>query len=216
MQKINISGGDISITGKSAYATFVISIVSIFISALLILILSAKKDFIFLGSVGVVLDFIAIYTSFLYFVFFWLSKKLSIVNKLLDFQSVLSKITYVVFVGFSSALLIFVITCVWIGFDVKTQCQDAKSEYRGDCVDALINLVKDDDRGFRVRNDAIWALGQLGDSRALPILERLYTGNIPEREPLDKTISQYELRKAIALASGGKNITAIFWRYGIN
>ena len=202
-------------TGKAAYATFIISVVSIFTSALLILILSAKKDYVFLSSVGMVLDFIAIYACILYFVFYWLSKKVSVVNKLLDFQSVLSKITYIVFVGFSSVLLIFVITCVWIGFDVKTQCQNAKNEYKGDCVEALINLVKDDDRGFKVRNDAIWALGQLGDRRALPILERLYTGDIPEREPLDKTISQYELKKAINLASGGKNITAIFWRYGV-
>jgi len=55
-------------------------------------------------------------------------------------------------------------------------------------------------------------LGQLGDSRALPVLQGYYTGNIPSKESLDKTISQYELEKAIKLTSGGFNVTAIFWR----
>lgn len=201
--------------GKAAYAAFVVSVMSIFTSALFILVLSTKKELTFLGSVGMILDFIAIYASILYFIFYLVTNKIVFINRLLDFQSFLSKIVYIVTVGFSSTLLIFVITCVWIGFDVKTQCQDAKSEYRGDCVDALLELVKDDDRGFRARNDAIWALGQLGDKRALPTLQRFYSGNIPEREPLDKTISQYELRKAISLTSGGKNITAIFWRHGV-
>jgi len=56
----------------------------------------------------------------------------------------------------------------------------------------------------------------LGDSRALPTLQKYYTGNIPNREPLDGVISQYELKKAINLTSGGVNLTAIFWRYGID
>ena len=77
-------------------------------------------------------------------------------------------------------------------------------------------MMEDDTRGFRVRNEAIWALGQLGDSRALPALQRLYTGNIPPREPLDAGISQYELRKAVALTSGGQNPLALFWRHGID
>ena len=112
-----------------------------------------------------------------------------------------------------------------IGYDVKSHCQEAKREYptssrfsrdfegQVDCVEALISVLNDKSKGFRVRNSAIWALGQFGDSRALPVLEEYYTGNIPPREPLDKTISQYELKKAINLAKGGFNITAVFWRY---
>jgi len=57
-------------------------------------------------------------------------------------------------------------------------------------------------------------LGQLGDNRTLPVLQSYYTGDIPEREPLDKTISQYELKKAINLTSGGFNMSAIIWRVG--
>ena len=118
-------------------------------------------------------------------------------------------------IGFSIVLLFFVISCVWIGYEVKSQCQDAKRDYKGDCTEALIGLLQDENRSFRSRNSAIWALGQLGDSRALPVLKNIYTGIIPSREPLDKVISQYELKKAVNLTGGGANITAIFWRFSI-
>ena len=119
-------------------------------------------------------------------------------------------------IGISIFLLFFVICCTWIGFDVKTKCFDAQKEYGGTCTESLISLLKDDDRGYKSRNSAIWALGQLGDNNALPTLQSFYTGNIPDREPLDKTISQYELKKAIDLTNGGKNITAIFWRFDLD
>ncbi|QQS39113.1 HEAT repeat domain-containing protein [Candidatus Woesebacteria bacterium] len=118
-------------------------------------------------------------------------------------------------IGVSVLVLFFVITCTWIGFDVKTTCQSAKEEYGGDCTEALSSLLDDENRGFKARNSAIWALGQLGDKKALPVLESYYTGVIPEREPLSDSISQYELKKAIKLASGGINITSLFWKYGI-
>ncbi|HSV94421.1 MAG TPA: HEAT repeat domain-containing protein [Spirochaetia bacterium] len=118
-------------------------------------------------------------------------------------------------IGISIFLLFFVICCTWIGFDVKNQCNGARRDYGGDCTEALVKLLKDENKGFRLRNSAVWALGQLGDSRALPVLQSFYTGNIPSREPLDESISQYELEKAIKLTSGGANITAIFWRYGV-
>jgi hypothetical protein len=124
------------------------------------------------------------------------------------------KLLFAGVIGISIILLFFVITSVWIGYDVKQQCLDAKREYgKQDCVEALITLLNDEHRGYRVRNNAIWALGQLGDERALPTLQTYYTGNIPPREPLDGTISQYELKKAVNLVRGGVNITAPFWRY---
>lgn len=81
-------------------------------------------------------------------------------------RQLLRKIGYAAAVGICIFLLFFVIGVTWIGFDVKSQCQQAQSEYGGDCTEALISLLQDENRGFRVRNDAIWALGQLGDSRA--------------------------------------------------
>jgi len=76
-------------------------------------------------------------------------------------------------------------------------------------------LVDDDGRDFRSRNRAVWALGQLGDGRALPVLKKYYTGRVPAREPIDRMMSQRELKKAIRLAAGGLNITAFVWRNGI-
>jgi hypothetical protein len=122
------------------------------------------------------------------------------------------KLFYLGAIGVSIFLLFFIIGTTWIGFEVKSHCREAQRAYGGDCVESLIALLKDENRGFRERNSAIWALGQLGDRRALSALESFYTGNIPAKESLDKTISQYELKKAVNLTSGGLNLGAFVWR----
>jgi len=93
---------------------------------------------------------------------------------------------------------------------VKITCVNAQKEYKEDCVNSLTKLVQSDKKPFRQKNTAIWVLGQLADQRALLILRSLYTGNMPSRESLDKTISQYELKKAIQWCEKG-NITS--WMY---
>lgn len=118
-------------------------------------------------------------------------------------------------VGLSIALLFFVVTASWIGFTVKSECRNARKHYGGTCIEALSALVDDDGQDFRSRNRAVWALGQLGDGRALPALKKHYTGRFPAREPINKMMSQHELKKAIHLAAGGLNITAFIWRNGI-
>jgi len=127
-------------------------------------------------------------------------------------KNIKQTILYLAAVGFSIFLLVFFISCVWIGYSAKDTCQDAQAAYGGDCVEALISLLEDENRSYRARNNAIWALGQFGDSRALPVLEKYYTRNIPNREPLNGAISQYELKKAIKLARGGTNLSAFIWR----
>lgn len=122
-------------------------------------------------------------------------------------------LAYLFAIGISIFVLFFIITNVWIGYEAKKICQEARWEYKKtDCVEALIDTLDDENQGYRTRNHAIWALGQFGDSRALPVLQKYYTGDIPDREPLDDMISQYELKKAINLANGGLNITAFLWR----
>jgi len=59
------------------------------------------------------------------------------------------------------------------------------------------------------RNRAIWAVGQLGDVRALVPLGSLLTG-----KPCDHSsaVCQHEVRKALRLCSGRANLTRWTWR----
>ncbi|MBU2566927.1 hypothetical protein KKG46_05225 [Patescibacteria group bacterium] len=110
-------------------------------------------------------------------------------------------------------LFIFFVTFAWIGFGVKDTCNKAQLQFEGDCVDALMQTVEADFETNVSKNSATWALGQLGDNRALPLLESKYTGYISEeKEPWENGLSQYELSKAIKLLKGGWNITAFVWR----
>ena len=127
-------------------------------------------------------------------------------------KTLISRILYLGAIGISICMLFFVVTCTLIGYEVKDMCREAQYEFEGDCVEAVIALLNDENRSFRARNNSIWALGQMSDERALPVLQSYYIGNIPEREPYDVGISQYELSKAIKLASGGLNLTAWAWR----
>lgn len=119
---------------------------------------------------------------------------------------------YIVGVGILFFFFVFLITCTQIGYDVKKRCELAESRYGGECIDALMNQVADESSQYG-KNDAIWALGQLGDKKALPFLEKYNTGEkFPDHEPWNEGISQYELRKAIKLIESGFNISAFVWR----
>jgi hypothetical protein len=116
-------------------------------------------------------------------------------------------------VGLGFFILFFLVTSTWIGVSVKEKCLIATARYsKTDCVLALMDQLQDENASNREKNYAIWSLGQLGDERALPTLKNMYTGNIPDREPYDETVSQYELKKAIKLIDGGFNATAFVWR----
>ena len=120
--------------------------------------------------------------------------------------------SYLFLIGASFFILLFFLTATLIGRQVKERCYVAESQYEGDCVEALIQVVDGDYNSFDSRNRAIWALGQLGDIRAEEVLEKYYTGTIPDREPYDQDLSQYELKKALKLVRGGFNATHCIWR----
>jgi len=129
-------------------------------------------------------------------------------------NNIKSKLLYLIAISISVFCLFLMITGIWIGHEAKRLCQEAKWEYQqNDCVDALIMTLDDEKQGYRTRNHAIWALGQFGDHKALATLQKHYTDNIPDREPLDEMISQYELKKAINLTNGGTNIISWIWRF---
>ena len=95
---------------------------------------------------------------------------------------------------------------------VETTVRSAQSRYAGDAVEALITLIEFDSATFREKNRAIWALGQIGDNRALPVLEQLDTGEIQEK-PYDPSayIVLYSVRKAIKQIQSDFSLTR--WMY---
>jgi len=107
----------------------------------------------------------------------------------------------------------FSFICGDIGKEVKSIAEVACQKYPGDTVDALIAFVDSEEKSLRRRNRAIWALGQLGRKKALPVLEKHNHGGPYNR---DRDLSQYEIKKAIAHCRGGLNITAWTWRWPVN
>ena len=121
-------------------------------------------------------------------------------------------IGYVIGVGILLFVFVVLITFTQIGYDVKKRCEFAQGEYGGECVDALMRQIADESTDYG-KNDAIWAIGQLGDKRAVSFLKKYDTGEkLPDREPWNNGISQYELRKAIKLLENGFNASAFVWR----
>ncbi|NQT03134.1 MAG: hypothetical protein HQ580_13990, partial [Planctomycetes bacterium] len=67
---------------------------------------------------------------------------------------------------------------------------------------------------YSANNHAFWALGQLGDKRALPFLRNLVTG-----EPCDHetNLCQGEIKEAIhKLERNGFNLPKFLWRGVLN
>lgn len=119
-------------------------------------------------------------------------------------------VQFIVFV-LGTIIMICGISLIWMRYEVKNTCQEAELQYEEkDCVSGMIQTLTDENNSFSKRNKAIWVLGQLADKRALETLKEYYTGTTPSREPLNKTLSQYELKKAIRWCSEG-NVT--HWLY---
>ena len=102
-------------------------------------------------------------------------------------------------------LIGFVSVCFSIRSAVKDMSTKAVKEFPGDRVQALIAYVRSENYTLRKRNRAVWALGQIGDQRALPVLESYYTGGECDH---DKHLCQRELKHAIYGCKGGLNLTA--------
>ncbi len=90
----------------------------------------------------------------------------------------------------------FVALGLWIQLAARDAGTAAMRQFPGDRVEALVALVQSDRYTLEQKNRAVWALGQLRDPRALPVLKKYYTG-----APCDhaRYLCQYELKKAIAL-----------------
>ena len=96
----------------------------------------------------------------------------------------------------------YVLVCLYIGAHAKSVYAEAMREYPGDRVEAVISYVESESHSLKKRSKAVWALGYLGDKRALPVLKKHFTGTSCEH---DKYPCQWELEKAIKKCEGGPN-----------
>jgi hypothetical protein len=117
------------------------------------------------------------------------------------------RITATLFILFFALL---VAVELMIGYGARKTCRMAQDLFPGDRVSALIAVVECESCDILDRNHAVWALGMLSDQRALPVLEKYYTGG-----PCDhsRRICQYELGKALNLLRNDNNYNAVLWRW---
>jgi hypothetical protein len=119
------------------------------------------------------------------------------------------------FVSRAAVMGLVLIAALWlgsiwfIGSGVHAASEAALLGQPGDRVLALMAYVESPNHTLRERNRAVWALGQLGDARALPLLETHFTGTDCDH---GRALCQHELRKAIRLCRGATNIAAFVSR----
>jgi hypothetical protein len=120
---------------------------------------------------------------------------------------------YGVLTGFVLLPITYGLACWNIGTGVKSISEEALEIYPGNAVSALLEYVDSKEHSLLKRNRAVWALGQLGDPMALPVLNKHYTGSSCDHA---RFLCQHELRKAIKLCKGSWNASAWTWRRQVN
>lgn len=106
-------------------------------------------------------------------------------------------------------LVAYLVVSLMIGWGINKESQSAMARFSGDRIEALMTLVDCQDCKLEDRNHAVWALGQLKDRRALPVLYKYRTG-----KPCihSTTICQYVLEDAIRWAEGNSYMLPQLWR----
>ena len=118
-----------------------------------------------------------------------------------------------------ACVAVIIMLSLWIELHIKKTCEMATRKYSGDKIEALMKFVESKETSYRAHlyranNHAFWALGQLGDKRALPFLRKLLTG-----EPCDHetNLCQGEIKEAIhKLERNQFNLPKYLWRGVLN
>ena len=94
-----------------------------------------------------------------------------------------------------------------VSTEIDAICEEACAKYPGTKAEYLITY-REKTNDLKKKNKAVWALGELRDKKALPILEALYTG-----APCDHSryVYQKEVKKAIKKIKG-EIPNPYFWR----
>ncbi|MFB3829631.1 MAG: hypothetical protein ACE15B_22860 [Bryobacteraceae bacterium] len=100
------------------------------------------------------------------------------------------------FIGIAAAVLALALFALqmFIHVDAALAGREAARRFGGDRVMALAQAVGCDSCPLKQRNHAVWALGEIGDRRALEALRKHYTGAKCDHST---RLCQYELDKAI-------------------
>ena len=106
-------------------------------------------------------------------------------------------------------IVIYLGGSIMIGWGINKESRGAMSRFGGDRIEALIAVVDCQDCSLEDRNHAVWALGQLRDKRALPILYKYRTGKPCNHS---RQICQYEIGKAIRWTEGNSYMLPQIWR----
>ena len=115
--------------------------------------------------------------------------------------------------------VVIVLLSLWVELHLRETCEMATRKYPGDKVEALMKFVETEERGYRAElyranNRAFWALGQLGDKRALPFLKGLLTGGPCDHET---NLCQGEIQEAIDILERDQfNLPKFLWRGVLN
>lgn len=118
-------------------------------------------------------------------------------------------------IGFLSVLVGFIIAFAIslrvIFLNVRSTCMEAQMKFEGDCVETLMAYVESDETNFKQKNKGIWALSQLADERALPLMHELLE-NKTCKDPCDRDncICELLVNRAIKFTEG---FTVTKWMY---
>ena len=110
--------------------------------------------------------------------------------------------------GIVLGLAVLGIAAIFVSIDVgiTKQKQQAMARFPGrDPSQALIELVDCEKCRLTERNRAVWALGQIREQRALPVLYKYFYDGPCNHE---KFICQHELRKALKCIEGSPPVHA--------
>ena len=116
-------------------------------------------------------------------------------------------------------VVVIISLTLWIELELKKTCEKATQKYPGDKIEALMMSLETETYGldthlYKENIHIIWALGQLGDKRALPFLREFSTGETCNHET---NLCQGEIQSAIEkLERNQFNLPKFLWRGILN
>jgi hypothetical protein len=124
-------------------------------------------------------------------------------------KRVLKLAVWILAIAVGFLMIVYLGASLMIGWGINKESRSARAQFNGDRIEALMALVDCQNCRLENRNHAVWALGQLRDRRALPVLYKYRTG-----KPCNhlRQICQHEISKAIRWTEGNSYMLPQIWR----